>query len=73
MEVLMAVSSYALAPVAAMMRMPAAALVALPTVVEVFAKKTGMSEAQMVSEMLANAALRDYAATICIETHEVAL
>ena len=69
----MAVSSYALAPVAAMMRMPKEALVALPTVVEVFAKKAGMSEDRMVFEMISNAALRDYAAQVCVETYGVAL
>ena len=69
----MAVSSYALAPVAAQMRMPKEALVALPTVVEAFARKAGVPVGAMVIELLDNAALRDYAAKICIETYEVAL
>ena len=69
----MALSASSLAPIAAQMRMPAAALVALPTVVEVFAKKTGMSVDRMVDELLHNADLRDYAAQICIETHGAAL
>jgi hypothetical protein len=68
----MALSASALAPVAAQMRMPVAALVALPTVVEVFAKKTGMSVDRMVHELLSNEGLRDYAAQICIETHGAA-
>lgn len=69
----MAVSSYALAPVAAMMRMPKEALVALPTVVEAFARKAGMPADAMVIQLLKNEALRDYAAKICLETYEVAL
>lgn len=69
----MALCSYALAPIAAQMRIPAAALVALPTVVEAFARKAGMAEGAMVIQLLDNAALRDYAAKICLETYEVAL
>lgn len=69
----MALSSYALAPIAAQMRIPAAALVALPTVVEAFARSAGMAEGQMVIELLTNSAARDYAAQVCVETYEVAL
>ena len=68
----MALSASAIAPIAAQMRMPADALVALPTVVEVFAKKTGMSVDRMIHELLGNADLRDYAAQICIETYGAA-
>lgn len=69
----MALSSYALALVASQMRMPVEALVALPTVVEVFAKKSGMTDGKMVIELLENADLRDYAAEICIKTYKEAL
>jgi hypothetical protein len=62
----MALSSYALAPIAAQMKMPVEALIALPTAVEAFARKAGMPEGQMVIELLQNAALRDYLAEICI-------
>lgn len=69
----MALSSYALAPIAAQMRMPVEALVALPTAVEVFARKANMPEGQMIIELLQNAALRDYLAEICVNaSREVA-
>lgn len=68
----MALSALSLAPIAAQMRIPAIALIALPTVVEAFARKSGMAEGRMVIELLENAALRDYAAQICLETYEVA-
>ena len=63
----MAVSVSALAPVAAQLRIPASALIALPTAVEVFASKSGMSTDRMIHELLQNAALRDYLAEICID------
>ena len=47
-----------LLPLAARMAMPASALVALPTAVEVFASKAGMSVDRMISECLNNEALR---------------
>jgi len=66
----MALSSYALAPIAAKMRMPVGALNALPTAVAAFARKAGMPEGQMVIELLENAALRDYLAEICIHASQ---
>jgi len=68
----MALSATALAPLAAQMRIPAAALVALPVAVEVFARKADMAEGRMLIELLDNAPLRDYLAQICIATYEVA-
>jgi hypothetical protein len=68
----MALPATALAPLAAQMRIPVAALVALPVAVEVFARKAGMAESRMLIELLDNAPLRDYLAQICIATHEVA-
>ena len=61
-----------LAPIAAKMRMPTEALIALPVTIEVFAKKANMPIEQMLAELEANAALRDYLAEVCIETHTVA-
>lgn len=63
----MALSASALAPLAAQMRMPASALYALPTAVEVFARKTSMSVERMIHECLNNAPLREYLAEICIQ------
>lgn len=68
----MALTVEALAPIAARMRMPAEALIALPTAIEVFAKKANMPIEQMLAELEANAPLRDYLAEICIETHTAA-
>lgn len=62
----MALSVSALAPLAAQMRMPASALFTLPTAIEVFARKAGMSEDRMIHEALNNSALRDYLAEICV-------
>ena len=59
----------ALAPIAAQMRMPPEALTALPTAVEVFAKKADMPITVMRAELTVNTPLRDYLAEICIETH----
>jgi hypothetical protein len=69
----MALSATALAPIAAQLRIPAAALVALPVAVEAFARNAGMPEGRMVIELLKNAPLRDYLAQVCISTYEVAL
>ena len=68
----MALTAEALAPIAAQMRMPAEALIALPTAIEVFAKKANMPIEQMLAELEVNAPLRDYLAEICIETHTAA-
>jgi hypothetical protein len=68
----MALTPDTLAPIAAMMRMPAKALIALPTAIEVFAKKANMPIAAMLAELEANAPLREYLAEICIETHSAA-
>jgi len=68
----MALSATALAPIAAQLRIPAEALVALPTAVEVFARKAGMPEGRMVIALLDNAALSDYLAEVCIATYKVA-
>jgi hypothetical protein len=68
----MALTPEALAPIAAQMRMPAEALIALPTAIEVFAKKANMPIEQMLAELEENAPLRDYLAEICIETHTAA-
>jgi hypothetical protein len=59
----------ALAPIAAQMRMPPEALTALPTAVEVFARKADMPITEMLAELTVNTPLRDYLAEICIETH----
>jgi hypothetical protein len=70
----MASSVTALLPLAAMLRIPASALVALPTAVDVFAAKANMSVDRMIHECLNNEALRDYLAQICINAEkEVAL
>jgi hypothetical protein len=68
----MALTPETLAPIAANMRMPAAALIALPTAIEAFARKANMSIEQMLSELQHNAPLRDYLAEICIKTHTAA-
>ena len=68
----MALTAEALAPIAAQMRMPAEALIALPIAIEVFAKKANMPIEQMLAELEVNAPLRDYLAEICIETHTAA-
>ncbi len=68
----MALTPEALAPIAAQMRMPQEALIALPTAVEVFAKKVDMPITEMLAELTVNTPLRDYLAQICIETHTAA-
>ena len=68
----MALCSYSLAPIAAKMRMPVEALIALPTAVGAFARKANMPEWQMVIELLENEHLREYLAEICIKTYGAA-
>jgi hypothetical protein len=68
----MTLSATALAPIAAQMSIPSAAIVALPVAVSVFARKAGMTEGRMVIELLDNKPLRDYLAQVCIATYEVA-
>lgn len=60
-----AVSSSALKSLAQMMGLEPADAIALPTTIEVSARKVGMSKDQMVRECLSNEALRDYLAGIC--------
>lgn len=62
----------ALAPIAAQMRLPPEALTALPTAIEVFAKKADMPITEMLAELTVNTPLRDYLAEICIQTHTAA-
>lgn len=61
----MAVSSFALLPLATMMDLLPHEGIALATVITVAARKTGLSEAAMVSEALSNGPLRDYLAGAC--------
>jgi hypothetical protein len=68
----MSLTPETLAPIAAQMRMPAQAMRALPTAIEVFAQKAQMPIDQMLNELKSNAPLRDYLAEICIETHTAA-
>lgn len=68
----MALTPDTLAPIAATLRMPAEALIALPTAIEVFASKAGMPIAEMLAELEVNAPLRDYLAEVCIEAHTAA-
>jgi len=68
----MALTPEALAPIAAQMRMPPEALIALPTAVEVFAQKADMPITEMLAELTVNTRLRDYLAQICIQTHTAA-
>lgn len=65
----MTLSATALAPIAAQMRIPAAALYTLPTVVEAFARKANIPVGMMAIHLLENAALRDYAATVCLKVY----
>lgn len=66
----MTISATALAPIAAQMSIPASALFALPTVVEAFARKSGMTVGAMVIALLDNKELRDYAAEMCIHAEK---
>ena len=47
--------------------------IALPTVIEVAARKVGMTREAMVAAAEDNGALRDYLAKICRENYEAAL
>ena len=60
-----------LADLAETMGLTIAETVALPTVVEVAARKVGMSRWNMIREMQSNAALRDYLKTACAEGAKV--
>lgn len=42
--------------------------IALPTVIEVAARKVGMADDAMIAEAISNAPLRDYLAGICRTT-----
>lgn len=55
----------ALAALAALMGLTPAHAVALPTVIEVAARKVGMSQPAMIAEAAINKPLRDYLAQIC--------
>lgn len=66
----MKASVTALATAASFMAIPASALVALPTVVEVFARKTGNTEDFIVHQIISNPALREYAEQMCIKGME---
>lgn len=54
-----------LVSLAALMGLTPAEAVALPTVVEVCARKSGMIEADFISNAAENAPLRDYMVGIC--------
>ena len=66
----MKASVTALATAASFMAIPASALAALPTVVEVFARKTGNREDFIVHQIISNPALREYAEQMCIKGME---
>lgn len=66
----MKASVTALAHAASFMALPVDALVALPTVVEVFAQKAGVTEGYIVHQIVNNAALREYAEQMCIKAME---
>lgn len=61
-------STAALANLAALMGLTPTQAVALPTVIEVAAAKTGLTEITLIMEAAANEPLRDYLAEICITT-----
>lgn len=58
----------ALADLAALAGLDPVSAVALPTVVTVAARKSGMSESALVAECRVNAPLRDYLAGVCRST-----
>jgi len=64
-EAPMALSSSALLPLAQMMGLAPADAIALPTVMEVAARKSGMTQDRVMFECLGNVALRDYLANAC--------
>lgn len=66
----MAASVTALTLAASFMAIPAEALVALPTVVEVFAKRSGNTEDFIIHQIVTNPDLRQYAEQMCIKGME---
>ena len=66
----MKASVTALATAASFMAIPVEALTALPTVVEVFAKKAGKTEDFIVHQIISNPALREYAEQMCTKGME---
>ena len=54
-----------LVELAIIMKLSVAETVALPTVVEVAARKSRYTKGEMVSELFVNEPLRDYLKTIC--------
>lgn len=58
-------NTMSLASLAASMNLSPVAAVALPTTVEVAARKVGMSAAEMLFQAHQNARLRDYLAQVC--------
>lgn len=66
----MKASATALTLAASSMAMPVEALAALPTVVEVFAKRAGVTEDYIVHQIVSNSALREYAEQMCIKGME---
>jgi hypothetical protein len=65
LEVLMALSSSALLPLAQMMGLEPADAIALPIVMEVAARKAGTTQDRVMFECFGNVALRDYLANAC--------
>lgn len=61
----MALSSSALLPLALIMGLDASSVVALPCVMEVAARKAGMTQDRLMHEALNNAHLADYLASAC--------
>ena len=61
----MTLSPSALLPLAQIMGLDAASAIALPTVMEVSARKAGTTQDLIFHEALNNAALREYLAGIC--------
>jgi len=61
----MTLSSSALLPLAQIMGLDAAIAIALPTVMEVSARKAGTTQDFIFHEALNNLALREYLAGIC--------
>jgi hypothetical protein len=61
----MSLSSSALLPLAKMMGLDPVAAIALPTVIDVAARKAAMTADRMFFEALQNVALREYLADCC--------
>lgn len=70
LEVPMAASATALALAASFMAIPADSLAVLPVVVEVFAKKAGVTDDYIVHQIVTNPGLREYAEQMCIKGME---